>query len=479
MGSRKPVVAIIGGGFSGCMVATHLLRHASRPLRVVLIERGESAARGVAYRDQPECHLLNVRAEAMGAFPDRPGHFLEWLNQVHSPCHPVGTTEFMPRRIYGFYLESVLEEARQSARRGVSLELRQDEVLGLQPLARGANLRLASGSRLRADSVVLALGNPGPTDPPLADRSFFDSPRYLGYAWASTGLYSIRRNENLLLIGAGLTALDWLAALQRQGHQGRIHVVSRRGMLPQQHRPAPPHVLSFDPFGLAPRVRPLLRRLRAEVAVAEAAGGDWRAVVDALRPHTQKLWQRLELAEQRRFLRHLRPYWEIHRHRAAPRMVENVNHLLGSGRLHLLAGRLRGFAEREQEVEVSIQPRSGGPDVLLQVQRVINCTGPETNYRRLNHPLIAGLRERGLIQPDELGLGLLTDAHGALLDREGQAASWLHTLGPARKGQLWETTAVPEIRGQAQTLAALLLAQLDTAASAGSGAATQQQQALP
>lgn len=457
MANRKPTVAIVGGGFSGCMVAVHLLQQAQQALRVVLIDRADAPGRGVAYRDQPECHLLNVRAEAMSAFPDRPDHFLDWLNNVYSPCHPVGTTEYLPRRIYGHYIESVLAEAQQAARRGVSLEFRHDEVLGLRRHDGGTNLRLAGGGQLRADALVLALGNPGPADPPLADRQFFDSPRYLGHAWSTPGLYSIRRDENLLLIGSGLTTLDWLAALQTLGHHGRIHVVSRRGLLPQLHRAAAPHALSFNPLELPPQLRPLLRQLRAEAAACEARGGDWRAVVDALRPYTQKLWQRLPAAEQQRFLRHLRPYWEVHRHRAAPRIVESVYELLRSGQLQLLAGRLLGFEQREQEVEVSIRPRLGGAALKLQVQRVVNCTGPESNYRRLNHPLIVNLRERGLIQPDRLGLGLLSDAHGALLDHEGQASSWLHTLGPARKGQLWETTAVPEIRIQAQALARRLL----------------------
>ena len=457
MANRKPTVAIVGGGFSGCMVAVHLLQQAQQPLRVVLIDRADSPGRGVAYRDQPECHLLNVRAEAMSAFPDRPDHFLDWLNNAYSPCHPVGTTEFLPRRIYGFYLESLLAAAQQGARRGVSLEVRNDEVLGLRPTDEGVSLRLGSGGQLRADRLVLALGNPGPADPPLADRKFFGSPRYLGHAWSTPGLYSIRRDENLLLIGSGLTTLDWLAALQSLGHHGRIHVVSRRGLLPQLHRAAAPHALSFNPLELPPRVLPLLRRMRAEIRAVEARGGDWRAVVDALRPFTQKLWQRLPASEQQRFLRHLRPYWEVHRHRAAPRIVESVYELLRSGQLQVLAGRLQGFEERDNEVEVSVRPRVGKETVRLQVQRVVNCTGPESNYRRLNHPLIVSLRERGLIQPDSLGLGLLTDAHGALLDRDGHASERLHTLGPARKGQLWETTAVPEIRIQAQALARRLL----------------------
>jgi uncharacterized NAD(P)/FAD-binding protein YdhS len=467
MASTKPTVAIVGGGFSGCMVAAHLLQQARTPLRIVLCERDDAPGRGVAYRDQPECHLLNVRAEAMSALPDRPDHFLDWLNSSYSPCHPVGTTEYLPRRIYGAYLQTVLAAARQSARRGVSLELRHDEVLGLHPGDGGLRLRLRSGSRLRADRAVLALGNPGPADPPLRDSGFFGSPRYLGHAWSTPGLYSIRRDENLLLIGSGLTTLDWLAALHQLGHRGRIHVISRRGLLPQLHRVAAPQALSFDPLALPPRLRPLLRRMRQEIDAIEARGGDWRSVVDALRPHTQALWQRLPLAEQQRFLRHLRPYWEIHRHRAAPRIVDSVYELLRSGQLQVLAGRLAGFEERADAVVAAVRPRGGRAPLHLEVQRVVNCTGPESNYRRLSHPLIVGLRERGLIQPDALGLGLLTDSHGALLDQQGRPSSCLYTLGPTRKGQLWETTAVPEIRVQAQALARRLLHSLEPGLESG------------
>lgn len=460
-GSRT-TIAIIGGGFSGCMVAVHLLREATTPLRIVLIERHDMPGRGVAYRDQPEVHLLNVRAEAMSAFPAEPDHFLNWLNAAYSPCHPVGTGEFLPRRLYGFYIQSLLEEAQRSARRGVSLEIRADEVFGLRETAGGARLRLAKGGTLLAQRVVLALGNPGPADPPVQDPSFYLSPRYQGHAWSTPGLLAIGREDDVLLIGSGLTTLDWLAALRERGHRGQIHVVSRRGLLPQLHRAAPAHALSFDPTALAPRVSVLLKRLRAEIKLAESRGGDWRGVIDALRPYTQRLWQQLPAVEQRRFLRHMRPYWEIHRHRAAPRIVESVYESLRTGRLELLAARLVGFEDGPDAVTVLLQPRGGESLVTRRVQRVINCTGPESNYRRLNHPLVRDLREQGLIVADPLGLGLLTDAQGALLDREQQVSGVLHTLGPARKGQLWETTAVPEIRVQAQALALRLLASLPT-----------------
>lgn len=466
----KPVVAIVGGGFAGTMVAVHLLRAAQRPLRIVLIERDDMPGRGVAYRDQPECHLLNVRAEAMSAFPAEPDHFLNWLNAACSPCHPVGTTEYLPRRLYGAYLESILEQARAGARRGVSLELRSDEVLGLSASDSGAKLRLRSGGSVSAEQVVLALGNPGPADPPASDNGFYASRRYQGHAWSTPGLLAIGRDERVLLVGSGLTTLDWLAALRQRGHRGSIQVISRRGLMPQLHRPAPPHALGFDPLALPARVSVLLKAVRAEIARAEAAGGDWRGVIDALRPSSQRIWQRLDADEKRRFLRHVRPYWEIHRHRAAPKIVETVYALLRTGQLKVAAARLVQFEENADGVDVLVQARGSESLETLSVDRVVNCTGPESNYRRLNHPLIRSLRETGLIEADDLGLGLLTDDHGALLTRAGSASAWLHTLGPSRKGQLWETTAVPEIRVQAQALALRLLQRIETAARSATDA---------
>lgn len=456
--AARPVVAIVGGGFSGCLTAVHLLRQARTPLRVVLIERHDAPGRGVAYRDQPECHLLNVRAEGMSAFPAEPDHFLNWLNSVYSPCHPVGSAEFLPRRLYGAYLQSVLAEARGAARRGVVLDIVTDEVLAIAPQAGGARLRLASGASIQAGQVVLALGNPGPADPPLADARFYGSPRYIGNAWSTSALLSVQRDDAVLLIGSGLTTLDWLAALSARGHRGAIHVVSRRGLLPQLHRAAAPHALGFDPLAVPPSVAALLARLREETAAVTAKGGDWRSVIDSLRPYTQRLWARLPAAVQRRFLRHVRPYWEIHRHRASPKLVDSVYELMRAGKLELSAARLLGFEESADGVAVLLQPRGSERIESRHVQRVVNCTGPESNYRRLNHPLVASLRERGHIVADELGLGLRTDDQGALLDHDGKPSRWLHTLGPSRKGQLWETTAVPEIRVQAQALASRLLA---------------------
>lgn len=464
--ARCPAVAIIGAGFSGTMVAANLLREATGPLRVILIERADAAGLGVAYREQPDCHLLNVRAEGMSAFPDQPSHFLKWLAEHRGDEALVNPAAFLPRRLYGVYLRSILAEAAATSRRDVRLELVHDEVLGIAAGERETRLRLAKGNPITAQRVVLAMGNPGPADPPADDPSFYSSPLYQSHAWSTHGLISVRHDDAVLLIGSGLTTLDWLAALHERGHRGPIHVVSRRGLLPRAHAVAARHSLSFDPFAVAPSVRTLTRLIRREIAALIAEGGDWRSVMDALRPHGQRLWQCLPRAEQQRFLRHTRTYWDIHRHRAAPRIVETVNKLMQRGQLEVLAARPVCYIDHGDAVEVQMRARGSRgsqPMISRSVQRVVNCTGPDSNYRRLNHPLLQSLREQGLATVDALGLGLETDAEGGLVERDGEASARIFTLGPPRKGALWETTAVPEIRGQAQRLARHLLNVIDAA----------------
>lgn len=461
--ARCPSIAVIGAGFSGTMVAVHLLREARTPLRVVLIERAETAGVGVAYREQSDRHLLNVRAEGMSAFPDQPGHFVKWLIEQRGDESLVNPAAFMPRRLYGQYLRALLSEAAANCARDVRLELVNDEITGLGLRDGRVSLKRTAGAPLLVDQAVLALGNPGPADPAVADPAFYGSPLYQAHAWSSQGLLSLRLDDAVLLVGSGLTTLDWIASLAERGHRGPIHIVSRRGLLPQEHRIAPRHALGFDPQALPSRVRPLLRAIRAEVEALASRGGDWRSVIDALRPQLQALWQGLPAIERQRFLRHVRSHWDSHRHRAAPRHLDTVQRLMRQGQLELLAARPLAYLERGDSVDVHLRPRGRDVTLVRSVHRVVNCTGPDSNYRRLNPPLLQSLCEQGLATVDSLGLGLATDADGALIDSRGKASTLLHTLGPTRKGSLWETTAVPEIRVQAQALASALLLRVESA----------------
>nr|WP_217918567.1 FAD/NAD(P)-binding protein [Myxococcus sp. AM010] len=477
-------VAIVGGGASGTLLAVHLLRSARGPLHVALVERSARAGLGLAYSTTSPCHLLNVPAARMGAFADDPEHFLRWVRRELPDTAPGA---FISRQRYGRYLESVLREARAQAAPGVHLEVVTRDVASVEETDDGTvRVALASGDQLEARTVVLALGNALPANPRVPDGGLYASRRYHRSPWAQAALRGVAATDDVLLIGTGLTMVDTVLSLVEQGHQGHLHALSRHGLLPHVHHEtlqagatayASPGLREalralrqevrrgrgdVSAAGTRPvRIRAILHLLRREVRRAEEAGADWRAVVDALRPVSIPLWRRLPVGERRRFLRHLRAYWDVHRHRMAPGIGEKVERLRREGRLTLHAARLQGFALEASGVAVRVRRRGQGAEEVLRVQHVINCTGPEGSMTR-GHPVLGGLVETGRARSDALGMGLATDADGALLDAGGRASGRLYTLGPPRRGELWETTAVPEIRGQARELAWHLLQRLSS-----------------
>ena len=270
----------------------------------------------------------------------------------------------------------------------------------------------------------------------------------------------IEPDDAVLLIGTGLTSIDMLVSLTRNGHRGPIHAVSRRGLWPHRHEHAPAWP-DFLPAAPPRRVRELVALVRAEIARAAAQGVPWPSVINALRPRTVELWRALPRPEQKRFLRHVRPWWEVARHRMPASSAGLVAELTAKGQLTTLRGRMRTIVDADDHLEVGIHERGAG-DRVLRVARVLNCTGAESNYRKLADPLVRHLMRRGLAHADALHLGLATDAHGRLEDARGATPHALYTLGPCRKGSLWETTAVPEIRGQAAALAKRILERLAT-----------------
>lgn len=455
--SFPTTIAIIGGGFSGTLVAAHLLRNSPSPLEIKLVERKAFIGRGVAYGTKYDSHLLNVPAGKMTAFPDDPEHFLQWLKTQPDLAEAVNPNSFIPRKIYGNYIQSVLNEAEAIAKENVRLHRIKNEAIAIQIDENGAVVSLSTGDRIKADKIVLALGNFPPSDPPIPDRSFYTSLRYISYPWSTHALTEIDPQDPVLLIGSGLTMLDLAVAMTEQGHVGKIHVVSRHGLLPYSHKftTAYPAFLTAE---TAPKnIRALVRIVRREVKNAIATGYDWRAVLDSLRPITQQLWQQLPLIEQRRFLRHVRIYWEVHRHRVSPKVADKITTMLNSNQMVVHAGRIQAYDEDADGVNVVIRQRHGTEREIVRATRVINCTGTECDYRKFQHPLIQNLRSRGLIRSDALAIGLDFAPNGALLDVDGVVSQILYTLGPPRQGRLWETTAVPEIRVQAAELAKELL----------------------
>jgi uncharacterized NAD(P)/FAD-binding protein YdhS len=274
--------------------------------------------------------------------------------------------------------------------------------------------------------------------------------------WMGDALRVRFAGERILIVGAGLTAVDSALALHGQELPSRTYMISRRGLLPQVHDlcglPTPAPVFEH------PNIRLIFRQMRAEIKRLHETGGCWRTAVDALRPASNTIWRGLPLTDRKRFLRHLKAYWEPHRHRMAPQVSCRVDELRALGKVEVIAGRIRESTEKDNAMEIRIEQRRGGQR-LLQVDRVINCMGIHEDYRKSPRRLIRRLIESGLASANDLGIGFRADDQGALIDARGNPSSYLFTLGPPLRGGLFETTAVPEIRLQAKALAKNLIGQ--------------------
>jgi uncharacterized NAD(P)/FAD-binding protein YdhS len=453
----RDTVAIVGCGFSGAMVAVHLSRLGSRSPRVLIFERGNRLARGAAYGTIRPEHLLNVPARLMSAFADEPDHFLDWLRERDPEVQPGA---FVSRRLYGDYLEGLLRDAmnRQNSR----LTTIHAEVVDLIEEASGRiTIVTNEGARFAADAVVLAIGNPGPQDPVGVPDSLRVSGKYVSNPWVDDPFRGLRGDDSIVVIGTGLTSVDLVVEAQSRKRTGKNTAVSRHGLTPQPHKPAltvaPPDLSSLSP----PTARNMLRALRRAVQDVEESGGDWRSLMDSLRGSVQDLWTSLGESEKKRFLRHLAVYWDVHRHRVAPEVHQVMETARSQGRFAVVAGRIISMHDVEDGVQVVVKPRGSDAYETLSVQRVINCTGPSRDLLAGFSSLIGALCDRGLSRPDPIGLGLQTGGSAAVLGSSGTRSERIFVIGTLLKGELWETTAVRELRVQAADLASHLASILE------------------
>jgi len=475
-------VVVIGAGLSGSLVAANLLRRAVPGLKITLIERKPPFGRGVAYGTLSPVHRLNVPAGKLSAWPEDPDDFFNWAS--HQPSQPgldepVTKTDFLPRYLFGQYIEATLQSAKSACEerwRAQSsnpfptnsnalpspiFKMAAGEVVDIEENTEGGahTVLLADGTTLPAHRVVLALGNLPGEYPIRKSLPIYRSWRYVHVPWLMAAVENVKPNEDVLIVGAGLTAVDIILQLDAQGHRGTIHALSRRGLQPQKHRLGPAYSSFITAADLPLTLREVTRRVRAEVKKAKAQGIDWRGVVDALRPVTQALWRGFSKDDRARFMRHVRPFWETHRHRLAPQVGARIEEIERDGHVQFYAGRLQTLEDVNGSVHATFRRRGTNELVDLHVGKVINCTGPRTDYSKFQHPLFINLLARGLITHDPLAIGLNTAENGEVYKYGGDSVGWLYTLGAPMKGTLWECTAVPEIRGQAAKLAEKLAAE--------------------
>lgn len=428
---ERPTVAIVGAGAAGTLTAVQLCEGAARrrtPLRLVLIDPAPEAGRGTAYATIDPRHRLNVPAGDMSCYPDDPGHFTRWLCRHGEPT--VRPADFATRYRYGAYLADTLARAVVHAHGTVAVQRLRTRAEACTRTSDGRReLRLADGTSLVADGVVLATGPAGATAG-WAPPRLRASGRFVRAPWAPGALDEIlaRRNTgaraDVLLVGTGLTAVDLALTLDRPDRT--VHAVSRTGLLPQPHALSPAAPMAAPDDLDAPTLSALRRTVYRHIGRAVRTHGDWRPALDSLRPHTARLWHSLTPGERAAFLEREGALWNTHRHRMAPVTAESVERARTARRLRLHTGRITGTAA--QPDGTLLVTLSDG--TCIEAGWVIDCTGPGP---RPEDPLWRCLFGAEAAVPGPLGLGVAT-RDGRLVDASGRTGPALFTLGAPRRG---------------------------------------------
>lgn len=440
-------IAVVGGGLSGTLVAMRLVE-ALPKARVVLVEKhARHWQRGVAYSARLSRQLLNVPASRMGLHPAHREGFLEWLRV--GPMPKAGPNDFVPRHFFGDFVQDEFHAFLERHPRRIERVTGEATAMTQHPRGR-CFLRINTGRTIRADRVVLALGNSPPARVPGIAANQAEAPWYVDRPWKPGALAGIARHEHVLFVGAGLTMVDLLLSLREQGHCGGFTVLSRRGMLPRMHA-LPAAWAIVPPPIIAGRISlsQLLRWMRDEVRRAECEGTAWQNVIDSAKSHVQRCWAALGHDDRSRFLRHLRPFWEVHRHRIPEQAHAGLQDLMRAGNLQVIAGRIEQAVPDGAGLRLRYRPRGAQQCEEIRADRLINCTGPQSDARSMSAPLVMDLLAQGIASADSLGLGLQITSTGALLNQAGVASSTVFAIGPPCKAALWECTAVPEIGAQA------------------------------
>jgi uncharacterized NAD(P)/FAD-binding protein YdhS len=445
---------IVGAGFSGTVLAANLLR---RPpaggADIVLIERSSVMGRGVAYAAHEFPYLLNVPAARSSADPRDP---LQFMRFAQRRLPNVDREDFLPRGLYGEYLQDLLLRAEREAPPHVRLIRVFGEVTGIASSV-GAALaaEFADRAPILGDALVLALGSPSVPLPDWAQKlnghaAFRQDPRDLPQTLGS--------EHSVLIVGNGLTMADAASVLSR--HPERVptlHTISRRGLIPKTQTTFHTGAMRGSGETLlssAHSLRQLLRASRDLARQVERLGGDWREAVTFIRGLVPALWRRLPDAERRRFVRHLQVHWDTYRHRLPPQINERLENLRRSGKLQVRAGRIQDVVALDgRRLAVCWRPRGSGATAQLTVDLVVNATGPNYNIERSTDPLFISLRAAGLVSSDALQLGLRTARFGACVDVHGRASEHLFYLGPMLRADHLDATAAAELSNHAQQLA--------------------------
>ena len=419
-------VLIVGGGASGLLVAVNLLRK-SDDCEVTIIEPNEKLGLGVAYSTLDPDHLLNVPAGRMSGLVEEPKSLCDWAG--------VGENDFISRQQYGKYLEFLLAREIKDSKRFKHVQSRAVDV---NESTAEITCKLENGEEVRGDALVLALGNSESIVPTSFD-GLPRSKRVVRDVWRE-GLAT--EFDSVAVIGTGLTFYDIALSILRDRPNAKVHGISRNGLLPL------PHLRHRAPaLDVPDSARKSAKGIRDYLT---GMGEKWREAQDGIRHDLQEIWANFPDAEKKSFINEHFRWWNSLRHRSAPEIDERISEALANGKIVIHKAGVNSI-ESQGEV-LKIELTTGG---ALTVGQVVNCCG---NQFFATQPLIETLVQKGVLARGPLDFGIACDVKTlAIKDNNGKVNKRIFGIGPILVGELLETTAIPEIKSEAELVARELL----------------------
>jgi uncharacterized NAD(P)/FAD-binding protein YdhS len=455
---------IIGVGFTGTMTAVQLIDKSTEADEIILINDKESLNKGIAYNPYSDKHLLNVVAGKMSAYPGNPDHFLDWVMQkdeYKNEDKAIIANSFLPRQIYGEYLSEIWKDAKKKAKsKQIQISVIDSFVVDLDVSNNYVDLWLNNGLKLKVDYCVIATGNHIPRNPKIKNLCFFNSPNYFQNPWRVESVKNTNKNLPVLIIGNGLTMVDTVFGLLEHGFKGKIYSISPHGFNILPHRQ---NGLEYSKLTEELRtdmtIYELVNLVNKHIKTVREHGVSAEPIIDSLRPHTQKIWQSFSDKEKDLFMSRIRHLWGVARHRIPIYSHDKIQHLKIDGKLNINSGKIIDITESNESIIVQYFDKKENEIKAINVSRVINCTGPETDLMYLEKNFLKNCLLKGILTQDKLKLGIKTDTETFQIIRsDGKPHTNLYTIGSNLKGELWESTAVNELREQAEKLAKRLQA---------------------
>jgi uncharacterized NAD(P)/FAD-binding protein YdhS len=452
-------ICIIGGGFSGSITAVQLLKK-NKDVRIELVNAGNPLLTGVAYSTVQEEHLLNVPAGKMSASPDQPNGFTDWI--LSKPAYKELVSgnlhqAFLPRMIYGHYLNETLKVLIEDER----IKITDSKAVDLQYLNNKYIVSLKDNTSIEAEYIVLAMGNYLPAAPKINNSSVLNNEHYYANPWNDSYLKGIKDTDSFLMIGSGLTMIDCMLDLIAADFKGKIYAVSPRGYLPEAHMPMEADYPDFSDELKEKNLKEIFKSIRMHVRNAQKKNIPWQSVIDKVRPHAREIWLSLSQKDKQQFISHVRHIWGVARHRLPLEVHKKMKTLLAKGQLEVMGGRLVSIENINKEFHVFVKHRKNAESKTLAVSRIINCTGPQINYKEVNDEFVKNLLSRDLIAADDLKMGIKALPGGQVLSKEGRSVKNMYAVGSLLRGVLWETTSVPDLKINAENVAEQISRSID------------------